>query len=163
MQRLRAFTLIELMIVVMIMAILSVALMVTTQRGILKATFDDQVIEITGLIEKARGYALSNYLVNDTEPAEYYRLRVQTGQMSLIAMGETDSETLVTLTYEGDCSMSTNTSVYYIPPNGDICFNSSCSSSTTSKTFTFSSDDYDTYQTQFTITKYGGYPELLEL
>lgn len=157
-----AFTLIELMLVIIIMAVLSMALLLTVQRGVLKATFDDQVVEITAMIEKARGYALSNYLVNDTEPAQYYRLYIQTSKIRLIANGETDSETLETLSYESGFSMDSSTSVYYFPPNGDICFNTGCTGSTTSKTFTFR-DTNSTYQTQFTITKYGGYPEIEEL
>ena len=162
MQRLRAFTLIELMLVVVIMAILSTALFLTTQRGILKAEFDDQVTEITGLIEKARGYALSNYLVNDLEPAQYYQLHIEATRIRLIAVGESGtnvSETLETLTYESDFRMGGATSIYYFPPNGDVCFTKTCTGTTTYKSLTFHDPDY-TYQTKFTVTKYGGYPEI---
>src|SRR3989338_10087583 len=107
MQRLRAFTLIELMIAIIIIAVLTTGFALTFQRATLKATFDDQVTQITAIIEKAGSYALSNLLVNDSEPAEYYYLYIMTSKITLSAVdADGASETLETLTFEDGFSMN---------------------------------------------------------
>ena len=90
MQKLRAFTLIELMIAIIIIAVLTTGFALTFQRATLKATFDDQVTQITAIIEKAGSYALSNYLVNEADPAEYYYLYIRTDTITLSAVNDSE-------------------------------------------------------------------------
>ena len=157
-----AFTLIELMLAIIIIAVLTTGFALTFQRATLKATFDDQVTQITAIIEKAGSYALSNYLVNEADPAEYYYLYIRTDTITLSAVNDSDSETLETLTFEDGFTMNAAAKIYYFPPDGTVCFSTTCSDTTTTKRVTFRDSDR-TYQTRFAITKYGGYPEITEL
>jgi len=158
-----AFTLIELMLAIIIIAVLTTGFALTFQRATLKATFDDQVTQITAIIEKAGSYALSNLLVNDSEPAEYYYLYIMTSKITLSAVdADGASETLETFTFEDGFTMNAAAKIYYFPPDGTVCFSTDCSDTTTTKRVTFRDSDR-TYQTRFAITKYGGYPEITEL
>jgi len=163
MKRRPAFTLIELFLVIIITAVLSTALAVSMQKTTLKANFDDQVLNIRRLVEEARGYSLSNYLVNDLAPAEYYLLSVTTTDLSLSAVADDGTtEELDSLTFATGYAMSEPMTVYYVPPYGEVCFAYPCDGVLTEDSMVFS-DTNSTYEAMITIDIYGGFAEIEEL
>lgn len=160
----RAFTLLELVICICIVAILSVTLMVNFKGSFLKANFDDQVVQVVHILEQARSYSLTNFLVNDTEPAEYYLLTVSSTGITLVAQASVSS-TLETVVLDSDISISSITgseSVYYFPPTGEICFDTlDCDSGINDISFTIV-DSTGTYSQVISLNKYGGAPEVEE-
>lgn len=161
----RAFTLIELMIAVIIIAILSMALFVNFSGAVLKARFDDELTSISRMVEQARGYALSNYLVNDDEstPAEYYLLSFRRSRIVLSAVAEDGTrEELESHSFDTSFSLNTTLAVYYFPPDGSVCFSADCSDGLTESSLIFSDTD-GTYSSTITISVYGGFAEIEEL
>lgn len=160
MKRRPAFTLIELLLVIMIIAITSAALAVSTRTATLKAKFDDQILNIRRIVEEARGYSLSNTLVNDLTPAEYYLLSITTTGLSLSAVAEDGTtEELDSFTYLTGYAMSEPMEVYYIPPYGEVCFAYPCDDVLTEDSVTFS-DTGANYEAMITIDIYGGFAEI---
>lgn len=158
-----AFTMIELLIAIIIIAVLSVAIAVNLSRGALKAKFDDQVLQVTHIIEQARSYSLNNYLINDTDPVEYYLLTVAPTGLTLEAYGASSPATLEEVTLEDGfvISITTDDTIYYVPPYGQIYIESE-TSGTTELPFVIS-DENGTYNTIVTVNIYGGYPEVESL
>lgn len=157
----RAFTFIEMIIVVFILAILSVSLSVAYQKVRLKVRFDANVSTITNLFQKARSLSLATVLVGGTEPVEYYALTITEEEMMLIAQGSTLDDTLGSFTYDADMSITSgDLSIYYFPPYGEVCIGlSTCDSGATEAVLTFD-DDSGTYSTEFTLTAVGGFVEV---
>lgn len=159
----RAFTLIELCVSILIVAILSVALVVNFGGASRKANFDDQVVQIVHLLEQARSYSLTNFLINDTEPVDYYLLTITSAGLSLDAYGPTLDSALESVALDSNFSITVMTGyeyVFYFPPNGDICFATpDCDSSLTEISFILV-DDTGTYSQVISMNKYGGFPEL---
>lgn len=159
-----AFTMIELLIGIIIIAVLSVAIAVNLSRGALKANFDDQVLQVVSIVEQARNYSLNNYLINDTDPAEYYLLTIAPTGLTLEAHGASASSvTLEEVTLEDGfvISVTTDDTIYYVPPYGQIYIESE-TSGTTELPFIIS-DENGTYNTVVTVNIYGGYPEVESL
>lgn len=158
-----AFTLIEVTIVVIIMAILAVSLALAYQSIQLKVRYDSNVNQIAELFQQARSLSLSSLMINDTDPTYYYILNVDEGAATLTAYSTDTSvnEVIDTFTYDSDMNITTPAiEVYYFPPNGAICFGVyTCTSTDTENSVTFE-DSEGTYSTQFTITKAGGYVEV---
>jgi prepilin-type N-terminal cleavage/methylation domain-containing protein len=156
----RAFTFVELLIAILIVAILSIALLTNFQRSRLKANFEDQVTNIVRIMEEVRAYSRTGILVNGTDPANYYLLTIGSGELTIDIFSDTSHETISE--YELDAGFETNGAdreIYFFPPNGEICFSKYCTDSTTEYTFTVQ-DTSGTYTQDITINIYGGYPEL---
>lgn len=159
----RAFTLIELLLVIVIMAIITVGFALSMQKSTLKSTFDDQVLNIRRIIEKTRDYSLSNYLVNDDldAPAEYFRLSLATNSASVVAVAANgDEESLDSYVFQSGFAMGSELEVYYFPPYGEVCFSSDCSDVLPEASTIFKDAD-DTYEAEITINTYGGYPDIV--
>ena len=159
----RAFTFVELLIAILIVAILSIALLTNFQRSRLKANFDDQVTEVVDILQKARSYSRTNMMVLDTEPADYYLLTISSSGITIDAYGPTVDEGIESMSLDSGFEID-NTSgvdhVFYFPPSGEICMDTpDCASGITEITFTVQDDD-GTYTKDITINVYGGYPEL---
>jgi prepilin-type N-terminal cleavage/methylation domain-containing protein len=165
----RAFTLIELIISLLFIAILAMALYSNFSRGVLKARFDDEVVAITDIIEEARGYSFTSVLIEDTEPTDYYLLSIETTGISLEAYATnasgTVSETIKEITFDTRFTIDAPESIYYFPPEGDICFqfidaeDFDCDPDINEIDFTLA-DSTGTYDQTININVYGGYPEL---
>ena len=159
----RAFTLVELLLAVVIVTVLAMALFTNFSRSILKARFDDQVLAVTSLIEKARSYSLTNVLILDTEAPDYYLLTVTSASVRLDAYGPTLDEELETVTLDNGFSISNITGseyAFYFPPEGDICFDTpDCASGVTEISFDIE-DSAGTYSETISIDAYGGYPQV---
>ena len=144
----------------MIVAILSVAVVVNFGKSQLKANFDDQVIQIVHVLEQARTYSLTNFLIADTSPAEYYLLTVSSTGITLLAYNSSTSSILETVTLDSNFSITGSEEVYYFPPNGDICFDTpDCDSLATEISFTLV-DSTATYSKEISLNMYGGFPEV---
>jgi len=157
-----AFTFIELIVVITMMAILATILAVSFQNLRLSSRFNDQKVKIVSLIEGARSQALSNILVNGTAPTSYYLLDIESTAITLTAVAEdATSETLKTLTLDSDMTLATvPLEIYYFPPYGDVCFDSACADTTTiSKDFTLS-DSTGAKTATFTLNVNGGYVDV---
>lgn len=160
-----AFTMIELLIAIIIIAVLSVAIAVNLSRGALKANFDDQLVGIVHVLEQARTYSLTNFLIEDTEPADYYLITIAETGVTLEAYGSSGlTSTLENVELaDGFTISATSTttlpqSIYYVPPDGDIYIESETSGITE---FEFSvEDDSGTYSETVSLNIYGGYPEV---
>ncbi len=157
----RAFTLIELTITIVILAVITVALASRFAQGNASARFNGQIREIEQIIQRARGYSLSSTLISDTEPADYYVLTLSSTSMVLEAYGPTLSEEVSRYDAARGLELKDYTAehIYYFPPDGEICFeDSACTSSLTEISFLLT-DDTNELKQPFTINKYGGYPE----
>lgn len=155
-----AFTLIELVIAMVILAVLSIALVARFENATLKAHFNDQVNNVLRLIEETRANSLSNYLILDTEPTDYYILNIENGQVIVEAHGPTLDEELERYTLESGFEISDNKEIFYYPPYGEICIGlPDCSTGESEFSFTLS-DTSGTYSQNITISVFGGYPDL---
>ena len=164
-----AFSFVELLVVMMILAILTVALAIAYQRIQLKVRYDANVSSITELFQRARTMSLSTVLINDTEPVEYYLLAVNNHDISLVAQGDTLSETLDTFEYDADMEMSDELEIYYFPPFGEVCLgvylcrDSSFTGTVETENTTTFSDRTGAYEAEFTITNTGGFVEVEQI
>ncbi len=157
---------IELLIAIIIIAVLSIALAVSLSRGVLKAKFDDQVLQVVHVLEQARTYSLTNFLILDTEPADYYLISVTSAGVMLDAYGPTLDYGLENVALADGFEIEDITGseyAFYFPPDGEICFDTpDCASGITEISFTLV-DSSGTYSSQITLNIYGGYPEVEEL
>lgn len=155
--RAKAFTLIELLMVIVLVAVLSVLLVTSFVSLSSNARFNNTKTQIVSMIEKARSLSLSNILINDTEPTDYYKLSLIDGMVTIDAHGPTLSESIATLSLDIDFSFTTTLDVYYFPPYGDVCFNASdCSDLSTSAEVVLSNADASKTAT-FIFDVNGGY------
>jgi prepilin-type N-terminal cleavage/methylation domain-containing protein len=167
----RAFTLIELLIVMTIMAFLSVALAVSFSGANQKAAFDDQKLQLINLIQTARSRAFSNMLSSSGEPTEYYVLLITPTFAQVEAhYSDTASDFAVLdkFTYASGYEASGLVpgpelmKVYYTPPTGEVCFGSLCpttSDATTEKTVIFK-NKAGTLSITITVDRYGGFADV---
>ena len=160
-----AFTLIELTISICIIAILSVGVAINFKSSILKANFDDEVLQIVDLFEQAHSYSLTNFLVNDTEPPEYYLVSVSSSRVVLKALGGSEESILETVILDDNFfirDITGSQKTYYFPPTGEICFDSEeCDSGINEISFTIV-DRSQEYSQEMTLNKYSGVLELVE-
>lgn len=157
--RAKAFTLIELLMVIVIIAVLSVLLVTSFVSLSSNARFNNAKTQIVSMIEKARSLSLSNILINDTEPTDYYKLTLTGGTVTIDAYGTdpTISESIASLSLDTDFSFATTLDIYYFPPYGDVCFNAAdCSDPSTSAEVVLNNAD-STKSAAFTFDVNGGY------
>jgi len=166
-----AFTLIEILIVIIITAVLTVGLAVSFSGGKALADFKADKAELTSLIQLARNSSLSSVLIDDEYETDHYLLELSSSAASLTAVGYESDGTehtveLESMTFNTDHNIELDDSltVYYIPPYGEVCFTytgGACdySDGTTSETRILEREDSDQTAT-FTITIYSGYPEV---
>lgn len=165
MKRRPAFTLIELLLAIIIIAVLSMALLTSFRNATLKARFDDELTTINRIVGKARGYALSNYLVNDdtSKPAEYYLVSFTVNDIGLAAVATDGTvEKLENHTFNTAFAINTPLDAYYFTPDGNVCFSADCSDGLIEDTVIFS-DTGGTYSSTITISVYGGFVEIEDL
>ncbi len=159
-----AYTLIEILIVISVIAILSVSLVFSFGGLQKKANFDDQKIQTLHLMQKARSLALSSMVVNDDtsnpEPTDYYLLAITPITLTLSAHGTEGTDlSLDTLDFGTDYSIDKSLDIYYFPPNAEICFTDPECTDVSDQTFTLTSSD-SKHSATFSITAQGGYPEV---
>lgn len=160
-----AFTFIEMMIVVVIMAVLSMSIALAYQKIHLKMRYEANVTALTALFQQARSVSLSTILINGTEPAAYYKLTVQRGyaRLDAYAADETTSKLIERVDYDSGMNISTAALfVYYFPPNGEVCLDNSSCTGAASGSVTFE-DTGGTYATQFSVTAAGAYVDVEKL
>lgn len=165
-----AFTLLEVTIVILIMAIMTATLAWAFRRSQVRSQFDAQVTEIVGLFQEARALSLSQVIVNGTDPADHYILTVEQNELRLEAAYDSGSETLDNISLDYNWFISLNgqeaaeeaIEFFYYPPEGDICIAGDCSNNAETAAVFYLVDDENELSTQFTVSVFGGYPELLE-
>lgn len=161
-----AFTLIEVTIVVIIMAILSVSLALAYQEIQLKVRFDAHVNRITGIFQEARSSSLSNRMIDGTDPTAYYELSLDTTSITLTAYANDPSvnEILDTYAFDSDITLSSSANdIYYFPPTGEVCISTpDCDSGDPDLRFILGNSD-STRFTQFDLTTVGGYVDVTQL
>lgn len=162
----RAFTLIEIIIVIMVVAILSTGLALSFSNGRGQAAFKDAQYQITNIIQEARALSLSNVLIEDTGvEADYYLLDITASELTLTAYGMGESAAveheIQSVTLSDGVEIDSGLQVYYIPPYGDLCFTYAgiCNYTTTESSFTLIRENSDQTAT-FTLSIYSGYPEI---
>jgi len=152
----RAFTLIEILIVMMILGILAIGISINFEQSKKKAYFNDAELVVTNLIQRARGLSLTNLLVNGTDIALYYELSAGADYIQLEAVSDSNSELLEYIEFEHDIEIDKNFIVYYYPPDGEVAI------STGDSTIQFTLESPDGYYTIYRIDNIGGYPEIEE-
>jgi Tfp pilus assembly protein FimT len=161
--RAKAFTLMELIIIIVILAVLSVLLGTSYIKLASAARFNNAKTDIVSMIQKARSLSLSNLLINDDPdyPTDYYLLTIGTSSVSIDAYASDDSthENLKTLTLDSSFSFSSPIEVYYSPPYGAVCFDDPGCTSTDTEQSTILTDTYG-HKATFTIDVNGGYVEV---
>ncbi|MBU0981733.1 prepilin-type N-terminal cleavage/methylation domain-containing protein [Patescibacteria group bacterium] len=154
-----AFTLVELLIVITLLAIMSAGILVNFNAGQDKAKFKDHQTNIINMFQQARAYAMSNRTINDVEVEYYY---VEINELAIYIYGK-DVNGLLTeikdFQFEGTIYPDNEFFVYYFPPNAKACFNADCTSGVATKTFTLHSTNTDYTQT-ISIDRLSGFPEL---
>ena len=160
----RAFTFIELTIVIFILAILSLSLALAYQRIQAKIQFDAHISRVTSLFQKARTLSLSTLMVSDTDPTQYYLLHLSEGGMLLDAYGTSGTpKNIETYTFDEGLTFMGTLDVYYYPPYGDVCIGSSCPDDSAAQTSLLFIDETSAYTATFSISEAGGYVEVEEL
>lgn len=151
----------------MIVAILSISLAFSFSGARDRSNFADQKTEIINLIQEARGLSLASIQVDDATPwvPDYYAVETAEDSIEINAYTYDDSNesTIETLTLIDGFSLDVVT-FYYIPPYGETCIEEPpCESGgETEQSFVLYSPD-ETQQSQFTVSIYGGYPEVEDL
>ncbi len=161
----RAFTLIEVMIVTIMIAVISVGVSLSF-GGIRKSTaFNEHQTRVVEVIQKARGLSLS-HRVHNNEPIDHYKLGLYRYKAILTSDGPGGVELIDEFKFDTtvwDIEIDVPIDVYYFPPYGDICFTPNCDGTDpTSKTINLYSTSDPNYITEITIDVYGGFPEIDE-
>lgn len=171
----RAFTLIEILIVIMIAGVVSVGLALSFTNGKAQADFKQAQSDITNLLQEARALSLANILIEDggdSFETDYYHLDINTTTLTLTAYGADDSGAEVSseinsveLNFPTEMEIDDTYDIYYIPPYGEVCFSYSggCvyTSQPTEQTFRMErNDDGVTQEVDFTLSIYSAYPEV---
>lgn len=160
----RAFTLIEMLLVVSMTAIIAVTMSFSIRNVQERATFKEHQQEIVAIFQTARTLALSNLLL-DGQVAEFYVIEVASNYMTLNAgFADGSGQSIEVLEFDEEFEADTgvdSATFYYFPPAGEVCFVYTCDSGSTSKTISLLSTQAD-YETEITIDIYGGYPEINE-
>lgn len=159
-QKRSAFTFVELLIVILIMAILAVALSIAYQRVQLRVRFDAHEAAVNDFFQRARAHSLNTIILDETEPVLYYELLLNQRSVTLNAVGATLTEELDSYDFGTDISLDGDYAVYYFPPSGDVCLTQDDCSSTDSELTVTLSDSSATFSTEFTVQKNGGYVEV---
>lgn len=161
-----AFTFIELILVITLLAILSTAVILGWRQNQIHAQFRDLETKIISMIQKARGLSLSNLTIENADesiPVEYYLLNISETSLSIQAIGQDSAATaeeIDVLEFPEGFSLDTTFEVYYFPPYGEVCWESDCPDDfEEEKTFTLSTE-FSNENQEFGISIYGGYPEL---
>ena len=166
-KRQSAFTLYEIIIVIMMIAVVSVGLAISFGGTKTKVEFEAYETEIVNIMQVARGKSLANTLVGEDEETDYYLLDVNTDGMSLTAYGVDYGESgaadpieISSFTLEDGYEINREFEVYYFPPYGELCFEVDCSGTSSSKQFRIDSPNSE-YFTRYLLNLHGGYPEEL--
>lgn len=161
-QKKPAFTLIEILIVVILMAILTMTVAVSFDRSHDKAVFRDNQTEIINIFQKARSLAISNLLTEGDE-ALYYLVEITEDFIYLWTEGAAGgSEELARFYYDDDITVEPALEIFYFTPYGDVCFDIGCTDTDTEKTFTISSTSNTGYTATISISTFSGLPELVD-
>jgi prepilin-type N-terminal cleavage/methylation domain-containing protein len=167
----RAYTLVEVLVVVMITALITVGLALSLSNGRGHAQFKQYQSDITNIIQQARTLSLANILITvsgvDYE-TDYYELAFAEDSVTLTAYGDSGavSSEIDSVTFEESYGIALDAAqtIYYLPPYGEVCFtySSGCDYTTdtdTSKDLVLARENSDQSVT-FTVSIYSGYPEV---
>lgn len=148
------------MIVIVILAILSVALALGYRQLSLNVRFDNHVSNIERIFQEGRSRSLSTVLIEDTEPTEYYLVELTNHAIELKAFSETLEEIIEIYEFDDDIAIAPEWEVYYFPPNGRVCLSTHTCESLETELNTVLEDDSGTYSASFTINAGGGAIEI---
>jgi prepilin-type N-terminal cleavage/methylation domain-containing protein len=163
----KAFSLVEILIVMTILVVISTSLALSFGDSKQKVVFNDYEQQIVNMMQQARGLSLANILVAEDEETDYYQLSFARTGLTLTALGVGDDagsdpteEEINSLNFSEGYNFDLAFDIYYFPPFGDICFSSDCSDGESLQRFTFSLDESD-FSTEYIFNIQGGYPEEL--
>jgi prepilin-type N-terminal cleavage/methylation domain-containing protein len=177
----KAFTLIEVIVVISMVAVLSVGFALNIDKVRTRGNFHAMQNQIIGVLQSARSLSLSNQLRYSDEyggdyPVQYYRLMVKENGLGLDAYlnvpgaDPLPQETLKLIDFDTEAeeyeiidnmAVDRNLLIFYFPPYGEICFNKTCTSSDQQQTFRFFTAD-DAFASEMTVSVHGGTVELNE-
>lgn len=169
----RAFTLVEIVVVVLVVGIVTAGLALSLNNGRAQAEFKNAEYQVTNLLQEARSLSLANILIEDESgdfETDYYHLSVTRPRMILTAYGTNDSGSAVSqeidtveLSMDHELSFDGVYDIYYVPPYGELCFSYSggCvfTGQPTELSFDLTREEVGQTRT-FTISIYSGYPEI---
>lgn len=160
--RAKAFTLIELLMVIAMIGILSTMFGLSFVKLVADARFKNAKTEIVSMVEKARSLALSNILINDdvTTPTDYYKLTLSGTSVSVDAYADDDvtTENIDTFTLNNGITFAGVIEAYYFTPYGLVCFDTPDCDSANTDTYRFvTMSDSNGNTATFTIDVNGGY------
>lgn len=169
-----AYTLPEIIIVVLVTSIISLALAVSFSNAKKQAEFKQDQADIVNIIQEARTLSLANIIVEGSVndfATEYYLLEFTTDGVELTAhatngFGYDVSSDVSSVSLNSDLGIGLNTTqkVYYVPPYGEVCFAYSSGCDYTSDTDTQKElvleRDGSNQESTITISIYSGYPEV---
>lgn len=156
MKKIRAFTLVEFIIVITIIAIMATGFALSFTRSKKSATFNDYETQIVSILQKARGLSFSDLNVESID-VDHYDLDIQTTSVTLNAINSTGTTVeLEKISLPSEYRINSAFHVYYTPPNGEVTINDGSNV----RSFTFYTTD-SAYSSTIVISTFGsGYPEI---
>ncbi len=124
-----AFTLVEIVIVIMMIGIFSTGFAISYSNSQKKVTFESDKEKVLSIIQKARNLSLTNLMVNDTQ-ADYYYLEVTGANLTGTGLTLTGydidgvSSLIDSVTFSSGIYTNLFLKVKYYPPYGTVTFDS---------------------------------------
>ena len=150
-----AFTLIEFLITLTIIALLSTVMVISFGGTRTRAEFKRYENQVTNIIQEARNLGFSN-IYTDGVAVDYYELGVQPDEITLRGYEDGVSTVIDQVVLPDNYSIDSSIDITYTPPNGEVSF----ADGSTSQTFHLLNNEAN-LSTTFVITVFGGgYPEV---
>lgn len=159
MKKSRAFTLIEVFIIVLIVSIVTVSMALGFGENRDRAEFKSYETELISLMQEARNLGFSNLSVDGVN-IDYYVLSFETSAVTLTGFDESAATSTVVNSIElsADYRINSTFDITYTPPDADI----SISDGSSSKDFTIYKENSPLYTIIRVSVFGGGYPEIVE-
>ena len=159
MKKVRAFTLIEVFIIVFIISIVTVSMALGFGETRDRAEFKDIETELISLMQNARNLGFSS-LYTDGVAVDYYELSFATYSATLTGYDTSEGTSTVidSIDLAGDYRINSTFTITYTPPDGEI----SISDGSSSKDFTIYKENSPLYTIIRVSVFGGGYPEIVE-
>lgn len=156
MKKTPAFTLVEFLITITVVALLTTAMRISFGASRVSAEFKQVQTEIVSLLQEARNLGFSN-LYTDGISIDYYEVGVQPDVITLRGYEDGTSTVIREIVLPDNYSIDSSFDITYTPPDGEISFGDG----STSQTFELLNNEAGLSAT-FVISIFGGgYPEVL--
>ena len=158
-----AFTLLELLVVVTIMGLISVAVFNSLDGLAEKNRLMRQQQQVLTSLQEARGLALGN-LVSEEEAVGYYKVSIEADQVRLIKGlqnpdGSTEESELSTESFGTEATLVGDpVEFWYFAPDAQLCWDADCSATNETVVFDLTSKN-GTFTARTTLHRTGGYAD----